>query len=44
MQVDDNNKDNQFLDANILSALRDDIDIGGKLLFQRYYKPLLFFS
>lgn len=44
MQVDDNNKDNQFLDANILSALRGDIDIGGKLLFQRYYKPLLFFS
>lgn len=37
-------EENQFSDANILFALKKDLDVGGKLLFERYYKPLLFFS
>ncbi len=31
-------------DVEILNAFREDIDKGGKLLFQRYYKPLVLFS
>lgn len=31
-------------DAEILQAFREDMEKGGKLLFQRYYKPLVLFS
>ena len=31
-------------DVEILTAFQKDMNEGGKLLFQRYYKPLVLFS
>lgn len=34
----------QIADEEILAAFSEDVNKGGKLLFQRYYKPLVVFS